>query len=126
MSEKYEYNYKALTPEEKKMVMDIKNQYAEKPKKEANKVDKLVALDKKVKSIPIAISLTFGIIGTSLFALGMILVLHYNEILNGAIIGVIGIILFSVAYPIYSFIYNKRKDKYKKEIIELSDEILKD
>ncbi len=124
--EKYEFNYKAPTPSEKKMIMSIRSEYEDlgKTKITNSDVDKLIHLDKLVKSLPVAISLSFGIIGTLIFSFGLVLTLQFNNFILGMILNILGILLLSIAYPIYNIIYKRRKNKYKKEILELSEKIL--
>ena len=45
--------------------------------------------------------------------------------LLGIIIGIIGIVLVCVAYPIYNRIVKKEREKIAPEIIRLTDELIK-
>ena len=45
--------------------------------------------------------------------------------LIGILIGIIGIVLVSVAYPIYNSIIKKEREKIAPEIIRLTDELMK-
>lgn len=47
-----------------------------------------------------------------------------NMMLPGIIIGILGIVMVSINYPIYKRILNSRRNKYAGKIIALSDEIL--
>ena len=44
----------------------------------------------------------------------------------GIVIGLIGILMVSVNYPIYKSILNSRKKKYSEQILSLSDKIMKE
>jgi hypothetical protein len=44
----------------------------------------------------------------------------------GIVVGLIGILLVSVNYPLYKKILNKRKKKYADKIFALSDQLLND
>lgn len=119
----FKYTYSAPTEEERLEIESIKRQYEPKEKLET-KLDKLRNLDKKVKIFPLILSLTFGIVGTLIFGLGLTLVLEWNRIILGIIVATLGLIPISIAYPTYSIIYRKNKEKYADEIIKLSDELL--
>jgi uncharacterized membrane protein len=46
-------------------------------------------------------------------------------ILIGIIVGIVGIILVCIAYPLYNRIARKAREKIAPEIIRLTDELLK-
>ena len=122
--EKFEYSYFAPTEEEKRQVERIKLSYEETdaPKK----IQRLKSLDKVVKETPTIIALILGIIGTLIFGTGFALILEFNRLVLGIIIAFIGIMPIGLAYPLYKVVGNKLKKKYKEEIIQLADEILKE
>ena len=76
-----------------------------------------------------------GIIGTLLLGLGMSLAMSdFSEILGmqqgigmavGIIVGMIGIVLVSLAYPIYNRVIKKEREKIAPEILRLTDELMK-
>ncbi len=124
MSEKFEYKYSAPTVEERAEIDGIRKQYL--PKDEAViKIERLRYLDNKVKSIPVVVALCFGVTGVLLFGLGMTFFLEWIDLWGWGIpCGLIGIGLMIPAYPLYSKLLKKYKEKYGKEIIELSNELL--
>lgn len=92
-------------------------------------VEKLKGLENKVKKPAFIFSLTLGIIGSLILGVGMCLAMKIIgssdvHFALGIIIGIIGIALISVNYPLYKKILNARKDKYRKEILELAEKIL--
>lgn len=110
---------------EKAKVERIKAAYEEK-KAEDGKVEKLIALDKKV-NVPARVgayvygSVSSLVLGTGMcFALGAI----GSSMPLGIAIGTLGIALCALTYPLYKAVLKKRKQKYAKQILELSDEIL--
>ena len=109
---------------EKQYVQKIKDNYLE---KETTKLDELKSLDKKV-NLPVAVfAYCFGVIGTLVLGFGMCIamkVILEDYMWVGILIGCIGILLVSINYPIYLTFLNKRKRKYKTQIIEISDELL--
>ncbi|MGN0534474.1 MAG: dihydropteridine reductase [Eubacterium sp.] len=104
----------------------IAKEYA--PKK-SSKISALRKLDNKAKMPAIVFTYSFGILGALILGIGMCLAM--NVIGNGSalayaggiIIGIIGIAVVSVNYPIYKKILAKNKQKYAFEILELAREI---
>lgn len=123
MAEKFEYKYSAPTKDERKEINNIRNQYLPKSEEE-NKLDRLRALDFKVKSVPTTVSLSIGVIGLLVFGLGLTFVLEWNNFIVGVIIMIVGAFPIGLANYTHKFILNKMKNKYKEEIIRLSDELL--
>lgn len=105
---------------------NLANEYT---KKENSKVEELKKLDAKVKLPVIIFTYTFGIISSLILGIGMCLSMHVignnstTLFVIGIILGVIGIALISINYPIYKKLLNKRKERYAFEIIKLAKEI---
>ena len=105
----------------------IANEYAV---KETSKAVALKKLDAKVKTPCYIFTYTTGIIGTLVFGTGMCLTMNIigtNTRLSfilGIIIGIIGMIIVGINYPLYKKIFEKRKEKYAFEVIELAKEIV--
>lgn len=98
--------------------------------KDTSKVIRLRKLDKKAKQGANIFAYSFGIFSALVFGIGMCL--SMKIIGNGStaltvlgiIIGIIGIALVSVNYPIYKKLLEKgKKKKYAFEIVELAKEI---
>ena len=111
------------------MAQKIRTQYVEKPSTE---LDELRALDTKVKRPANVFAYIFGSISAVIMGSGMSLVmtdiaeklgLGFNPLVPGIVIGVIGMIMAGVNYPVYRGILNSRKKKFGAKIIELSDKI---
>ena len=107
----------------------IRTQYME---KESTELDALRELDAKVKRPANVFAYTFGSISAVIMGSGMSLVMtdiaekigfSFNPFVPGIIIGVVGMIMAGVNYPIYKTIMNSRKKKYGAKIIALSDKI---
>ena len=111
------------------IVQKIRTQYTE---KENTQLDALKELDKKVKRPANVFAYIFGSISAIIMGSGMSLVMTdvgtiigiTNPIFPGIIIGIAGMILALLNYPIYKKILNSRKKKYADEIIKLSDNIM--
>lgn len=120
---KFDYVYSVPTENERREIESIKKQYMAAPKEES-KLERLRNLNKRVTRPPLIVGLTTGVIGTLVMGLGMTMVLEWNLWIGGVIVGVLGIAMIAVAYPIYRAVLNRNKKKYGRQIIELSNELL--
>ena len=113
------------------LIQKIRTQYTE---KENTTVDELMQLDAKVKRPANLFAYVFGSISAIIMGSGMSLVMtDIAETVNianpmpvGIIIGIVGMLMAIVNYPIYKGILGKRCKKYADRIIALSDKIMKD
>ena len=113
------------------LVQKIRTQYTE---KEHSSLDELKELDAKVKRPANVFAYVFGSISAIIMGSGMSLVMTdladiigiQNPMLYGIIIGVLGMIMAIINYPIYKGILGSRRKKYADKIIALSDKIMKD
>ena len=113
------------------LVQKIRSQYTE---KENTKLDELKELDKKVKQPANVFAYVFGSISAIIMGTGMSLVMtDLGETLGmgdamvpGVIIGVIGLVLALVNYPLYKKMLGSRKEKYAEQIIKLSDKLMEE
>lgn len=112
---------------EKVTAEKIKSKYLNAPK-EKTKLDEIKDLDKKVKNPAIIFSYTWGIIGTLVLGLGMSFALKVlgDLFVIGIVVGIAGIVMISITYPIYKTILKNRKSRYGELIIEKSNELLND
>ena len=112
------------------MAQKIRTRYVQ---KESTELDALRALDAKVKRPANAFAYTFGSIGAIIMGAGMSLVMtELGATLGiaaampiGIAVGVVGLVLALVNYPIYKSILHSRKQKYAPEILKMSETILK-
>jgi len=123
MANKFRIDYEGKNDNIKEEVESIRNNYLEKSSSQ-KKLEKLRKIDSKVKNTPLIIALSFGIIGTLVFGFGMSLILEFKNYIFGIIVSIIGMILIALAYPIYSILLKKFKNKYKDKILELSNELI--
>ena len=115
------------------MAQKIRTQYMENEQKSTD-LDKLKALDAKVKRPANIFAYTFGCISALVMGSGMSLVMTDigdkigmgDAMVPGIVIGVVGMLMAIVNYPIYKKLLGSRKHKYANEIIELSEKILEE
>lgn len=111
------------------LVQKIRTQYTE---KEHTGLDALRELDAKVKRPANVFSYIFGGIGAIIMGCGMSLVMTdigttlgiSNTMAPGVIIGVVGLFMAIINYPIYKRLLNSRRSKYADKIMKLSDKIM--
>ncbi|MDE6407927.1 MAG: hypothetical protein K2K48_03740 [Anaeroplasmataceae bacterium] len=109
---------------EKNYVEKVVNQY--KPK-EPTKLDELKALDKKVNQPALIFACIFGVLGSLVLGTGMCIamkVILENLFYIGIVVGIVGIIMVCIDYPIYKKILKARRSKYSERVVELSNELL--
>ena len=113
------------------LVQKIRTQYTE---KEHTRLDALKALDKKVKRPANVFAYLFGSISAMVMGSGMSLVMTDiaetvgipNPMISGIIIGVVGMLMAILNYPIYKGMLSSRRKKYANQIIALSEQIMKE
>ena len=115
---KFNYTYSANRNEE---IKRIREKYLPKT---ADKLTQLKSLDKIPTQKATIYSLMVGIIGTLILGCGMSLVLVWHIMLLGILIGSFGIIILSVAYPLYIRTLKTEREKIAPEILRLSDELM--
>lgn len=129
--ETFNYTYSAKDQDE---IKAIRKKYAA-PEETGDKMAQLRRLDAGVTGKATIVSLIFGIVGSLILGIGMSLTMsEFSKILGayedmalliGIIIGIVGIALISLAYPIYNRIVKKEREKIDTEIIRLTDELMK-
>ena len=124
----FTYTYSAKEQEE---VKRIRKKY-EAPTPLEDKMARLRRLDARVTQRAQAGSLVFGVLGTLFLGLGMSLVMTdiadllglASPMVPGIVIGVVGMGMALLTYPIYKRILGARRKKYSAEILALSEKIL--
>ncbi len=116
----FHYTYSAKEQEE---VKKIRSRYLP---KEENKMEKLRRLDKRAGEKATVVSLVVGIVGALLLGLGMSCCMVWAGawFVPGIVIGVAGIALASLAYPLYERISRKERERIAPEILRLTDELM--
>ena len=114
------------------MVQKIRTQYMEKDSTEKD-LSLLRELDAEVKRPANVFGYTFGSIGAIIVGAGMSLVMTdiglqtgiSNPMPLGIVIGIIGMFMAIINYPIYKSILSSRKEKYADKILSLSEKLMK-
>ncbi|MBQ9729280.1 MAG: hypothetical protein IJV80_00520, partial [Clostridia bacterium] len=88
-------------------------------------VERLKALDRKVKDTAIIVAISVGVISTLVFGLGLTLVLEWSQWIWGIAVAALGCAGLIAAYPLHKYFYEKGKKKYGEEIVRISNELLK-
>jgi len=121
-SEKFDFNYVAPDAEEKRWIEDIRRQYLQGSERD-EKVAQVKALHKRARLFPKCFASAMGVCGTLILGVGMTLTLVWNYMVAGIIVGLIGMAIMFLTYPVYQFLIEKGKKKYGDRILRLTDEI---
>ena len=128
-NEVFNYTYSAKEQEE---IKAIRKKYAASEETE-DKMTQLRRLDASVYSKASTAALAVGIVGALIMGIGMSLVMTDIGAVLGTVlamiigisIGVVGIVLVCLAYPIYNRTLKKEREKIAPEILRLTDELMK-
>ena len=112
------------------LVQKIRTQYTE---KEHTDLDALRALDARVKRPANVFAYIFGSVSAIIMGAGMSLVMTDiaetvgigNPMVYGIIIGIAGMLMAIINYPVYKRILSLRRKKYAGQIIALREQISK-
>ena len=127
-SETFRYTYSAKQQEE---INKIRDKYIT---PEEDKMEQLRRLDQSVTKKSGMAALTAGIIGALILGLGMSFAMtdlgevfgsYRIGLIVGIIVGGIGIVLVSCAYPIYNRAIRREREKIAPEILSLTDELMR-
>ena len=119
-----------INNEQEYLVQKIRTQYTE---KQHTELDELRAHDRKVKMSANAFAYGFGAVSALTMGSGMSLIMTdigqtigmASPMTPGIVIGLVGMVMAIVNYPIYNGILTRRRKKYAQQIIALSDRLTK-
>ncbi|MGN1048203.1 MAG: hypothetical protein ACI4QZ_06310 [Eubacteriales bacterium] len=119
--ESFSYTYSAKQQDE---IKKIREKYV---KNEPDKMEQLRRLDGSVTKKGSAVSIALGIAGALLLGIGMCFTMVWADsfFALGIVVGVVGIAVLSVTYPVYNYIVRKERAKIAPEILRLTDELMK-
>ena len=125
----FSYTYSA---KEQAEVEGIRKKYLP---QEENKLEQLRRLHNSATPKAQAWSIALGVIGALILGTGMSLamtdlvqllgILDHYAMLIGIAVGVVGLVLVALAYPIYNRVLQNERRRIAPEILRLSDELLK-
>lgn len=120
---KYSYSYSAA---ENKEIKRIREKYTE-PDERETKLEQLRRLDESVNKSAMAVALSVGILGALILGFGMSCVMVWTDkmFVPGIVIGLIGLIITVLAYPIYKIKAEKKRKEIAPIILKLTDELIK-
>ena len=122
--ETFTYTYSAKEQEE---IKKIRDKYAP-PTKEETSMEQLRRLDASATRGAAVVSLIVGIISCLLLGVGMCCTMlpgWEQYFIPGIVVGVTGIGGIVAAYPIYTHMVKRKREKLAPEIMRLSDELMK-
>ena len=127
----FSYTYSAKDQDE---IRRIREKYAPRTEKE-DKMERLRRLDASVSKKAQAVSLAIGVIGTLILGFGMSLAMTElyaalgmtagAAMAVGIPIGLVGIILVALAYPAYTFVTRRERERIAPEVLRLTEELMK-
>ena len=127
----FSYTYSAKDQAE---IRRIREKYTVTPKEE-DELTLLRRLDASVTRTAQTVAIIFGVIGVLILGSGMSLCMtELGDLLGiygnmtmivGIIVGIVGGVLASLAYPIYNAIVKAKRKKLAPEIIRLTDSLMK-
>ena len=119
----FQYTYSAKEQEELKR---IRNKYLP---KEENKMELLRRMDAQVTQKATMFSIIVGVIGALILGTGMSCCLVWTDsgfaFVAGIVVGVIGIAILALAYPLYNRTLKKERERIAPEILRLTEDLMK-
>ena len=120
-NQSFQYSYSAKRQKE---IEDIRKKYLP---KEEDKLETLKRLDREAEKPGTMAAIIVGVIGALLLGIGMCCTMVWGSSMRifvlGVIVGIIGIGLVSVAYPLYKKVTKKQREKIAGQILALSEEL---
>ena len=122
----FEYTYSAQQRQE---IEHIRQKYLP---KEEDKMETLLSLHYSATRKAKAASISIGIIGALILGTGMSLcmtdigaALGHMAMILGILVGLTGLVLVAMAYPVYNRVLKSERQRIAPEILRLTDELMK-
>ncbi len=122
----FSFTYSAARQQE---IENIRSKYL--PRKE-DKMDLLRRLDNSASQKAQSWSIAVGVVGALVMGCGMSMVmtefgasLGQFATLIGIPVGIIGMIMIALAYPVYNRVLKRERERIAPEVLRLTDELLK-
>ena len=124
--EGFSYTYSAQQQQE---IEAIRKKYLP---EEADKMAQLRKLHHSASQKAQAASIAIGVIGALILGTGMSLcmtelgaLLGHMAMVIGIAVGLVGLVMVALAYPVYNAVLKKARSRIAPEILRLTDELLK-
>ena len=127
----FNYTYSTKQRDE---VIAIRKKYTPTEPEDVDNITLLRNIDSEVTRKATVRALTTGVIGALLMGTGMSLLMtdlsstmgldSWIALLIGIVIGMVGLIIMCVTYPLYNHILERERARIADEVIRLSDELL--
>lgn len=119
-NESFRFTYSAAQQQE---VKDIRKKYLP---PEEDKLALLHQLDEGCTRKATVLALILGILGTLILGVGMCCTMVWGDVwfIPGIGIGILGIVIVCLAYPVYSRTLEKERQRVAPQILALSEELL--
>lgn len=127
MEEKKEIFTYTYSAKEREEIKRIRDKYAP-PTKEETSMERLRRLDASATTGASVVSMSVGILGALLLGIGMCCTMipgWQRYYIPGIVVGVVGILGVISAYPIYTRMVKRKRERLAPEILRLSDELMK-
>lgn len=117
----FEYTYSA---KEQAEIENIRKKYSP---REENPMEQLRKLDKSVEMPGTIWSIVIGVVGALVMGFGMSCCMVWTDALlvPGIIVGIIGMVMVGMAYPVYVKITKKQREKMAPIILEMTEKLAK-
>ena len=117
----FQYTYSA---KEQAKIKEIRSKYTS---KEENKMEQLQRLDASATQKATVYAIIVGVIGSLILGMGMSCCMVWTDalLIPGIVIGIIGMAVLAVAYPLYNRTLKKERERIAPEILRLTDELMK-
>ena len=117
----FQYTYSA---KEQAEIKRIRSKYIP---KEENKMEQLRRLDASAAQKATMYAIIVGVIGALIMGAGMSCCMVWTDalLIPGIVIGIIGMAVLAVAYPLYNRVLKKERERIAPEILRLTDELMK-
>ena len=124
--EGFSFTYSA---EQQKEIEAIRKKYLPREESKMEQLRRLHAIPTQKAQ---ACAIVLGVIGTLILGTGMSLAmtdigsaLGSLSMVIGIVIGIVGMVLVALAYPLYNRVLKKQREKIAPEILRLTDELMK-
>ena len=114
----FTYTYSAKQQEE---IRNIRKKYLP---REEDKMEQLRRLDRDTTRKGTILSVLVGVIGCLLLGVGMCCTMVWMKFFSpGVVIGLIGIAAVAAAYPLYTRVKKKERERLAPQILKLTEEL---